>query len=223
MHVITFVYTKVVSLLRKLDVVMHKKTRTNMGQKSKILISFLILISSLKIQGQEINSDSISVIKIVNDFYEWYIYSNRKEDNEANRPVFVVDENEVIRLDFSKYLKNLRKFNFSDSLINRELLDYKKCEDNLKNITKEEFATFDDIFDFENIDCAFDNSYKWIGGQEMCDGIIINNVEFLDEKTCSVEIEYFSLNGVEKSSWGNKTIIILKKNKKDWKIQDIKI
>jgi hypothetical protein len=196
-----------------------------MRQKSAILILFLVLISFCQIQGQEIKSDtdSLSVIKVVNEFYEWYIYSTRKEKNEENRPIFIIDKKEKVRLDFTRYLQNLRKFNFSDSLIKKEILDYKNCEKNLKRISKEEFASFDDIFDFENIDCAFDNSYKWIGGQEMCDGIRINNIEFSDLINCKVEIEYFSINGNEKSFWGNKTKIILLKINGEWKINDIAI
>src|SRR5690554_2002043 len=162
-----------------------------MRQKSAILILFLVLISFFQIQGQEIKSDtdSLSVIKVVNDFYEWYIYSTRKEKNEENRPIFIIDKKGNVRLDFARYLQNLRKFNFSETLIKKEILDYKNCEKNLKRISKEEFASFDDIFDFENIDCAFDNSYNWIGGQEMCDGIRINNIEFSDSRNCKIEIE----------------------------------
>lgn len=196
-----------------------------MIQKNILIISFLILISCFQTWGQDIkhDKDSLSVVKIVNNFYEWYIYSTRKEKNAENRPIFIVDKNETVRLDFSKYLQNLRKFNFSDSLINKEILDYKNCEENLKKITKEEFAGFDDISDFENIDCAFDNSYKWIGGQEMCDGIRINSIEFSDSRNCIIEIEYFSLNGNEKSFWGNKTLILLQKINVDWKINNVKI
>lgn len=196
-----------------------------MIQKNIILISFLIFVSCFQAWGQDIkrDKDSLSVIKIVNDFYEWYIYSTREEENAENRPIFIVDENETVRLDFSKYLQNLRKFNFSDSLINKEILDYKNCEENLKKITKEEFAGFDDIFDFENIDCAFDNSYKWIGGQEMCDGIRISSIEFSDSRNCNIEIEYYSLNGSEKSFWGNKTRILLQKIDGDWKINNLKL
>lgn len=195
-----------------------------MRQKSAILITFLILITCSQVRGQEIKleTDSLSVIQVVNNFYEWYIFSTRKEKNEENRPIFIVDKKNI-RLDFSRYLQNLRKFNFSDSLINREFLDYENCEQNLKSISKEEFASFDDIFDFENIDCAFDNSYKWIGGQEMCDGIRINNIQFSDSRNCKIEIEYFSINGNEKSFWGNKTKIILLKINGEWKINDIVI
>lgn len=195
-----------------------------MRQKIAILISFLILITCFQVRRQEIKSkpDSLSAIQVVNDFYEWYIYSTRKEKNEENRPIFIVDKKNI-RLDFTRYLQNLRKFNFSDSLINRELLDYKNCEQNLKSITKEEFASFDDILDFEDIDCGFDNSYKWIGGQEMCDGIKIINIKLLDSKNCYVEIEYFSINGNEKSFWGNKTKMILLKIDGEWKINGITI
>lgn len=195
-----------------------------MKQIRAITISFLILISCFQIRGQELKSDtdSLTVIQIVNEFYEWYIHSTKKEKNEENRPVFNIDE-ENISLNLSRYLQNLKKLNFSDSLINREILDYKNCEQNLKNITKEEFAKFDNILDFEDIGCGFDNSYKWIGGQEMCDGIKIINVMFLNRNKCHVYIEYFSINGNEKSFWGNKSKIVLLIINGEWKINDIKI
>jgi hypothetical protein len=196
-----------------------------MRRKSINLLSFLILISCFQIRGQakSSESDSINVIQIVNDFYDWYIFSARTDKNEENRPTIAIDTNGSIRLDFTEYLKNLRSFNFSDSLISRELLDYKNCEQNLKSITKEEFARFDDISDFEDIDCDFDNSYKWIGGQEMCDGIRIVCIEYLDPKNYRVEIEYFSINRNEKSFWGNATQVYLQKINGNWKIIDIMI
>lgn len=190
-----------------------------------ILITFLILISCFQLRGQEINAktETLTVVQIVNDFYEWYIYSSRKEKNEENRPIFIFDDkNETIRLDFTRYLQNLKKFHFSETLISREILDYKNCEQNLEKITIEEYASFDDPLDYEDIGCGFDNSYKWIGGQEMCDGIRINKVEFLDQINCRIEIEYFSINGDHKSFWGNTTIIMLQKINKDWKINGIK-
>jgi hypothetical protein len=196
-----------------------------MIQKKKILLSFLILISCFQVRGQETNSktDTITVVQVVNDFYEWYIISSRKERNEENRPIFIFDhKNETVRLDFTRYLQNLKKFNFSQTLINREILDYKKCEQNLEKITPEEFAGFEDPLDYEDIGCGFDNSYKWIGGQEMCDGIRINKVEFLSTGICRMEIEYFSINGDHKSFWGNSTIIMLQKFDELWKINDIK-
>jgi hypothetical protein len=196
-----------------------------MRQKRIILLSFLILISCFQLRGQEIQTEpnSLTVINVVNDFYEWYIYSTRKEKNEENRPIFIIDDqNETIRLDFSKYLQNLKRLNFSEALINREILDYRECEQNLEKITIEEFASFDDILDFEDIGCGFDNSYKWIGGQEMCSGIRINKVEFIDPRNCRIEIEYYSINGDQKSFWGNSKIIMLQKINDDWKINDIK-
>ncbi|BAX81820.1 hypothetical protein [Labilibaculum antarcticum] len=194
-----------------------------MKKISKLFISFLILFSCLKVYGQEAKSDTVLVTKTITEFYEWYIHSTRSEENEENRPVFVIDSNDIVRLDLTRYLTNLRIYHFSEQLISREIANYKNCEENLKKITKEEFLSFDDIFAYEDIDCGFDNSYKWIGGQEMIDGIRINKLDFSNKKNCHVEIEYYSINGDEKSFWRNSTVIILRKRKSNWEILDIKI
>ena len=90
-------------------------------------------------------------------------------------------------------------------------------------MTKEKFLSFDDIFEYENIGCDFDNSYKWIGGQELCDGIKINRQIFIDNTSRQVEIEYYSINGEEKSFWRNSIVISLIKVKNEWIITDVDI
>ncbi|MBN2596637.1 MAG: hypothetical protein JXR82_07640 [Marinifilaceae bacterium] len=194
-----------------------------MSKLFKLSISILILFSCINSQGQIVKSDSINVIKTTKDFYDWYIYSTRNDKSIENRPDFIITANGIVCLDYSNYIANLKQYKFSDSLINIEILSYKNCDDNLKNISKTEWAHFDDIDDFEKIDCGFPNSYKWIGGQEMCDGIRINKVDFINEKTCVVTIEYYSINSDKYSYWGNNTRIKLIKDQNSWKIQDIDI
>ncbi|WP_372754184.1 hypothetical protein [Labilibaculum sp.] len=188
-----------------------------------VILSCLLLLSCLSIHGQEAKSDTALVTKTINNFFEWYIHSSRCEENEENRPIFVIDSNEVVRLDLTKYLTNLRKYHFAEELISLEIESYKSCEENLKKLTKEEFLSFEDIFAYEEIDCGFDNNYKWIGGQEMIDGIRISKFDFLSRNKCRIEVEYYSINGEEKSFWKNNTPIILRKNKNNWEILDMGI
>ncbi|WP_321281901.1 hypothetical protein [Marinifilum fragile] len=186
-----------------------------------LIIAFLILSSFLKVHAQERKTDGLLVEQTLNDFFEWYIHSTRYEENEENRPIFIIDSNDVVCLDLTRYIANLRIHHFSEDLITTEIASYKNCEENLKKITKEEFLAFEDIFAYEDIDCGFDNNYKWIGGQEMIDGIRINKCVFSDQKNCHLEIEYYSLNGDEKYFWKNNTIIKLRKIKNTWKIVDM--
>ncbi|WP_339694317.1 hypothetical protein [uncultured Roseivirga sp.] len=189
---------------------------------NKILLLTLTFIS-INVNGQDRNQDSILVAETVYDFFEWYIYSNKYENNEENRPVFRINSSDTAQLDLTKYLANLTKYKFSETLLNKERLAYKACEDNLNKMTKEKFLSFDDIFEYENIGCDFDNSYKWIGGQELCDGIKINRQIFIDNTSRQVEIEYYSINGEEKSFWRNSIVISLIKVKNEWIITDVDI
>ncbi len=190
--------------------------------KARILL-LLLMLKSLSFLGQTVSNDSIHISKIVYDFYEWYIFSNRHEKNEENRPVFIMDSTEIVRLDLTKYLMNLKNYNFSDSLIFREKFEYKECEKNLRTIPKKEFLSYEDIDSYEKIGCNFDNSYRWIGGQELCDGVTIRKQTLLQKDLCQVEIEYYSINQDEKSYWRNKTIIILRRIQGLWRITEIKI
>jgi hypothetical protein len=194
-----------------------------MRKNDKLFYTILVLFVCIGVNGQIANSDSTKIVETTNDFYEWYIYSTRHENNIENRPEFVRDASGFICLDYTKYITNLRKYSFTDSLIIKEILTYKECEENLRCISISEFAKFDDLDDFERIGCAFSNSYKWIGGQEMIDGITINEIEFLSKSICHVTIEYYSNNRNEKSFWGNKTLVKLKKCRNTWKIFDINI
>ena len=189
----------------------------------KYSYSILVLFVCCGVYGQCADPDSIRVVETTKDFYGWYINSTRNENNDENRPEFIIDTSGTICLDYSKYIANLRKYNFTDSLINKEIHSYRKCEDNLRYISKSEFAEFDDLDDFERIECAFSNSYRWIGGQEMIDGIKIINVDFSSKFICHVTIEYYSINQDAKSFWGNKTLVNLKKSNRTWKIFDIDI
>jgi hypothetical protein len=190
--------------------------------KGRILL-VLLTLKSISFLGQTVSNDSILISQTVQDFYEWYIYSNRHEKNEENRPIFVFDSSSNVRLDLSKYLMNLKNHNFSDSLIFKEKLEYKNCENNLKTITKTEFLNYDGIDSYERLGCNFDNSYRWIGGQELCDGISIKKQTFLQKNICEVEIEYYSINQDVKSYWGNKTTVKLRRIKDSWEITEIKI
>ena len=194
-----------------------------MNKTIKILLSILCFFVFIKAEGQNTESDSIKVVKIVNEFYNWYITTPKDESENVMMPTFSTTSNNLKCLDYSNYVANLRKYHFSEELIKKEIQSYKTCDENLRKITTEEYAKFEDIDDFENIDCDFTNSFRWIGGQEMIDGIKITNIDFVNNRTIDVIIEYFSKNRNEFSYWGNRTRITLIKKSNAWKINNIDI
>lgn len=185
--------------------------------------SLIILISASNVNGQINDTDSLEVTKIVTNFYNWYILSTKHNDFMDTGPIFLTDTNGVVRLDYSKYIAKLKKYNFADTLIYKEILTYKNCEDNLKNISKSDFLKFEDLDDYENIDCAFSNSYRWIGGQEMCDGVRVNSVDFLDMKNCYLTIEFYNISNENRYYWGNNIKVSLLRIYNKWEICDIEI
>mgnify|MGYP003679304530 CR=1 FL=1 len=64
---------------------------------NKILLLTLTFIS-INVNGQDRNQDSILVAETVYDFFEWYIYSNKYENNEENRPVFRINSSDTAQL-----------------------------------------------------------------------------------------------------------------------------
>ena len=126
-------------------------------------------------------------------------------------------------LNFSKYVKNLSKYGFSDSLIIKEKLTYQHCNEELEKITYNQFQTkFLDLDNFERIQCDFSNYYRWTGGQEPIDGIRILNVKFKNPFNAMILIEYFDYNQDEKKNmyWGS-NLVTLRKIKANWKIESI--
>ena len=126
-------------------------------------------------------------------------------------------------LDFTNYLANLKKFKFSDSLIGQEKTHYLECEKSVAKMTKDELSRLEGSYEYNRIGCGFDNSYRWIGGQELCDGVRVNDIHFNDKRNCTVLVEYFSINGSEKSFWGNSVYVNLSKASGEWLISNINL
>lgn len=126
-------------------------------------------------------------------------------------------------LDYSKYIKNLVKYSFSDSLIAKEKLSYQVCINNLAKVKYSDFLKFDGLDDFESRKCDFTNYYRWTGGQEMFDEYTASRVE-IDKQSALVVGYLFHNNYEAKGIKGLKkevNVYFIKQNNK-WKISDIK-
>ncbi len=192
----------------------------------KILLLFIAMISCLTFKLEAQNSaknDSLVICKTVDTFFDWYIDAINQKKHVEFQPIFIANKDGMTTLNFTKYLNNLSKYGFSDSLIIKEKLSYQHCINELQKVKYSSFKTkFTDLDDFEKIQCDFSNYYRWIGGQEPIDGIRIKSVKLNNPFSATVIIEFYNYNSEEKKNifWGN-YLAILRKTKGKWKIENI--
>ena len=165
--------------------------------KNKIVTLLILLIGfSFNLHSENYTqADLAEISKIVTEFYDWYISSVKSKSTIEYSPQFVESANGMTTLDFSRYFDNLKRLNFSDSLLDKEKQFFKVCLKNLSQIEYSDFKeSYIDLDHFEAIDCAFNNSRRWGVGQEMMDKIEIVEIAFENE-TAIVEVEYFDKAG----------------------------
>jgi hypothetical protein len=192
-------------------------------KRSFFLILFLVLFSTGVNAESFTNKDSSEVSTKVSDFFNWYLTAIDEQQYKEFQPRFVEDKNGMTTLDYSIYMANLKKYHFSDSLIQTEKQYYQKCIENLEKIKYSDFNTkYTDLDQFEDIDCDFGNSYRWTGGQEAPDKMKIIKVEFKNNDTAFITVSYGSSTAGddENSYWGN-LIVSMKKIAGLWKITNL--
>ena len=192
------------------------------------ILTLAISISTFPyLDAQNINqTDSISVSKIISSFYSWYIESIKDHKRLDYQPRFIENKEGYTTLDLDNYVKNLKIFKFSDSLIRAEINSYRDCIDKLATVKFSDFkkVVFVDLDEYEQFKCDFSNYYRWIGGQEICDGIKIVDLKFTREKKCEVRIKKYNLTDDKNYFWWNYTInVACIKTNKEWKISSIEI
>lgn len=170
----------------------------------------------------ESDVDARVVAKITADFFNWYIQSVKNKDRGAVQPLFVEDANGMAALDFTAYVSNLRKYGFSDALIDAEKSAYRRCAAHLEEMPYAAFKKIDNLDDFEAMGCDFTNTYRWTGGQEICDGILVDGVEVVGADRRLVRIRPF-IHGKrpEQVAWGGERNVTLAKYAGRWRIDGI--
>lgn len=174
------------------------------------------------IHSSQIDSDSVKVEKIVNNFFSWYIGVTKTNNSSEFTPQFVENEKGMTTLDFSKYLENLRKYHFSDSLIEVEKFTYQECISHLEKVRYSDFKTsWTDLDDFEATNCDFANSFRWTGGMEPIDCVKIVDLKINANQTGLVQLKFCGFDSNEKEYFWGKKIVILEKQNGNWKITKI--
>jgi hypothetical protein len=206
-----------------INVMLHKK-RIMRFLKIISIVVFSFLANNNLLAQNPVKNDSIKVAVTITRFYDWYLKAIKENRKYEFEPMFSKTSTGMTSLDFSVYIKNLKKFRFSDPLISREQESYKICCDSLINIKHSDFEIrYNDLSDFEQIQCDFSNSYRWIGGQDPVDRISISNIQFQNSTLAIATINkmIFSSETNEFVSSGEIRLILIKTDNV-WKIDDIK-
>jgi hypothetical protein len=168
-------------------------------------------------------SDSTTITKIVNDFFDWYVTSVKERKYVEFRPVFAERADGMTTLDFSAYIKNLKEHSFSYELIEQEKQYYSECIKKLGEIKYNKFKSeYIDLDQFENILCDFTNYYRWTGGMEPIEHFRIKNVKIEKHRTAIVLVEfsYFNPDNRDELFFEGRSVT-LKSEENNWKIRKI--
>lgn len=178
-----------------------------------------LLLETILSTQKQTDIDLVKVEEIANNFFNWYIGVTKTNNSIEFMPQFAENDKGMTTLDFSKYIENLRKYQFSDSLIKSEILTYQECLSHIEKVKYSEFkASWTDLDDFESTNCDFANSYRWTGGMEPIDCIRIVDLKIISNQTGLVQLKFCGIDSNDKEYfWGKKTVILEKQND-NWKI-----
>ena len=191
----------------------------------RVVLLFLIIQFSFNLtHGQKLHAnDSVNICKVTSKFFDWYVRAIKGTIKTDYQPKFVKSKSGMTTLDYKGYLASLKRLRCTDKLIQNEKDSYNECLSNISKVKFTDFkATFTDLDHLENINCDFENYYRWTGGQEPIDGIKIERIERIKADTFLVTITYYTDkgNGYGIAYWGTNKISILR-NVDKWMIDDI--
>ena len=187
--------------------------------RSCVLIFFLLLLPVKSLAQKSPES-------VVTDFYKWYFEVIESGQIEEYQPIFVADSTGMATLNMDKYIKNLRFYNFTDSLINHEITSYQNC---IKEVSKTKFDELNDKYpnldDYKNIGCDFFNIYRWLMDVEPMNGVEIIETIKVNENKIIVKGQFFRGSDItkDKSYWNKNLYVSLNKENSIWKIDQIEI
>ena len=172
---------------------------------------------------KELTNEQKEITSLVNEFFSWYIQCTKKH-NEIFMPEFGKDKNGRATLHFDKYIDNLKRYHFSDSLIQKEIASYEPCLKNLQKTPYDEFQKWDGLDQYEMSNCDFGNQYRWSGGQEPIDTVKIVEFVQLDESNYTLKSARGGFISPEEGySYTNDITLNVIKQKGVWKINNIDI
>lgn len=178
----------------------------------KRTLIFVILISTFQ---QVAVSQPNPYEEVVDKFYAWYV----KKGYQEMKPKFIEKEG-MTDLDFNHFERVHKKFNFSNRLISRSWKLYDDCRSNLSSIPYDEFKSFQDVDQFEQVNCSF-QFWQWFGfGMEpFADYKITNSIE-VDSNKYEVTVGLAYLEGDDLTRY---IPITVERNGDGWFISEIDV
>lgn len=153
--------------------------------------------------------------EVVDKFYSWYVNKGYLE----MKPKFM-DKRGMTDLDFNKYESVHKGFKFSGQLITRSWKMYDKCRANLSSIPYEEFKSYQNLEQFEQIECSF-QFWQWFGpGMDPFADYTITDSKKINDNKYEITVGLAYLKGAELSRY---IPIIVERNDDDWFISEIDI
>lgn len=186
---------------------------------------FLLLLSSCllfgKASAQLSKQESQDLKAKVEQFYLDYATAIKGNTaSEAFEPKFVPQKDGMMTLNFSAYTANLRKYDFTDSLIEVRVQNYLPCLRSLKKISSQEFQIITAPDQFEKINCAFSTVHEWTADKKAHDGAIVEKVKILSKGSVKLIVRFFVVDpNNERLIWDHKHVEIdCRKEEGVWKI-----
>jgi hypothetical protein len=177
----------------------------------------IILILILSFHNAQGRAD-----EIVLDFYNWYLSSIKNLPSREYEPVIEADSNGMTILNFEQYIQNLRKYNCSKEMIEREIFSYQEC---IKNLAKLKFEILQSDFDYDEVECDFVYYNRWTHSQEPVDGIKIIETKKIQNDKQIVKGQFYNYDEttIEYLYWDWYCYVLLIQESGEWKIDSIEI
>jgi len=184
------------------------------------ILTIILLIFIINVQGED--TDTLICRQKVIVFYDWYKKVITREIDDVFLPRFIENNDGFTALDFTEYGNNLKRFGFTDELINREIESYQSCTANLQKIEYQKFKEFDDLSNYEDIGCDFFNTHRWIKSMESFSGVEIIKSTF-EIDSCKIYGRIYEEYGSNDKFYYRSIIVSLIKTNGIWMIDNIEI
>ncbi len=181
------------------------------------------LLAQSKGKDKISTTDSVKINTNIERFYSWYasMIKRNRLDKEFN-PIFIMTKDGMTALDFTNYKAGLRKHDFSDDFIDKRITNFKPCLDNLKHIPYDRVAKFENLDQFEEINCAFANVHEWTKSMDSLDGAELVTLNKVDKHTIEATIKFYNKTPKGINNYWGSVSLTLKKFKESWMIIDLR-
>ena len=193
-------------------------------KKVRLVIVIITLTNILTHTYSQENVNTGKIADYVTDFYEWYFTAIRQGLTDEYQPRFAANDNGMSTIALEKYIGNMRRHHYSDSLISKEIQRYQNSSEQISNIEFEKLAVqFEDIDGYESIGCDFFSFYRWTLELEPVDGIKIINIEAVNPTVVVISGQFYNEDSSGRYFWNKRCEATIRLIDDHWKIDYIEI